>query len=214
MYVFQQLDKLGLCNRFYSVLFVDEDETVEELPDELQVPSEQDFNHFTLPFYFDRESGKYQHGRNNSNQENKFRKIGAQLEIKPTSPKPKIQAAQAYEDEKDDPTTIAAISVAIIVVAGILVAVLAVYCCKRCQYQAPKSSPGRVAYAPEDFEKEEDVYLEDFGEGDFFEWPTPVKQQQQRQGLRQQQQHLIVEYSRTFSQGYCRLSTASETTRL
>ena len=191
---------------------------VDQLPDELQVPSEKDFNHFTLPFYFDRESGKYQHGRNNSNLKEKFRKIGAEYEIKATTSKPKIEEAQAYEDGQDDPTTIAAISVAIIVVAGILVAVLAVYCCKRCQYQTPKAGPGGVAYTAEDFEKEVDVYLEDFGEGDFFEWPTPVKQQQQQQQRRpehrQEQQHLIVEYSRSFSQGYCRLTTASETTRL
>ena len=189
-------------------------ESVNELPDELEVPSEQDFNHFTLPFYFDRESGKYQHGRKNTNPKEKFRKIGAEYEIQATTQKPKIEQAQAYEDDKDDPTTIVAISVAIVVVAAILVAVLAVYCCKRCQYQTPKSNHGSVAYTSDDFEREEDVYLEDFGEGDFFEWPTPVKQQQQQQRPEHRQQHVIVEFSRSFSQGYCRLTTASETTIL
>ena len=196
---------------------------VEDLPEELQVPSKEEFDHFTLPFYFDRESDKHQHGRKVFGSElESVRKIGAEIEIKPVSGATKEQQAQAYEDGEDDPRTIAIISVSIIVVAGILVAVLAVYCCKRRHYESPGSNHASFAFTSDDFEKEEDVYLEDFGEGDFFEWPKtplrlPQQQQQQRpQPQRQQirQQHVIVEYSRGYSEGYCRLTSATETTQL
>ena len=199
---------------------------VDDLPDELQVPTEDEFNHFTLPYYFDRELEKHQHGRTNlDNDEKSSRKIGANLHIGPASSAKEDERPQAFEDDQDDPATIAVISVSIIVVAGILVTVLAVYCCKRCQYQRPTSSSNQnsYAYTSDDFEKEEDVYLEDFGEGDFFEWPkTPVRLHQEQQQQRPQQQpqrkrqqkHLIVEFSRGFSEGYCRLTTERETTQL
>jgi len=200
---------------------------VDDLPDELQVPEDR----FTLPYYFDREREKHQHGRTNfENDEKSFRKIGANFHIGPDSAK-EDERAQAFEDDQDDPAIIAVISVSIIVVAGILVTVLAVYCCKRCQYQRPPSpNQSSYAYTSDDFEKEEDVYLEDFGEGDFFEWPkSPVRlhhqeqqqqrpqqqrPQQQQQRHQRQQQHVIVEFTRGFSEGYCRLTTESETTKL
>jgi hypothetical protein len=212
---------------------------VEDLLADLQVPTKEEFEHFTLPFYFDRESDKHQHGRKTFDSEkDSVRKIGAEIDIKPiTGPTKEEQAAQAFEDDEDDPITIAVISVSIIVVAGILVTVLAVYCCKRRHYQSPGSNQGSFAFTSDDFEKEEDVYLEDFGEGDFFEWPkTPLRQplqqqqrqqpqhhqqQQQRQQQQQQQrhqirqqQHVIVEYSRGYSEGYCRLISGTETTQL
>ena len=204
-----------------------------DLPDFLQVPTEEEFNRFTFPYYFDRDLDKHQHqhGRNYFGEAEKklVRKVGAEMEMKPIKnwkkkkvganhKKTKIENAQAYEDEKDDPLVIAIISLAIVIVAGILAAILSVYCCKRCQYEkAGTSSRGspRVAYTSDDFEKEEDVYLEDFGEGDFFEWPRPpvrIPEQQQQHHVRQKQ--VIVEFSRNYSGGYCKLTTGSKTTEL
>jgi hypothetical protein len=48
--------------------------------------------------------------------------------------------AEAFEVEKDDPLIIAVISLSIVIVAGILVAVLSAYCCKRCHYRQPSGS--------------------------------------------------------------------------
>lgn len=224
---------------------LDEAGDIEDLPEFLQVPTKEEYNRFTLPYYFDRESDKHQYGRKTF-ASTKTRTIGAEMEIKPIRKKD-IHAAAKMEEEKqtlksvkvhealddddnnvrdDDPLIVAVISLAIVIVAGILVAVLSVYCCKRCQYQRPSgSTQASPAYASDDFENEEDVYLEDFGEGEFFEWPkTPLraselqrqpdqpKQQQQRHQLRQK--HVIVEYSRGYSEGYCRLTTGAEMTQL
>ena len=223
---------------------LDEADEVDELPEFLQVPTKEEFNRFTLPYYFDRESDKHQHGRKSFSKA-KTRVIGAEMEIKPIRKKDKPEAEEKQtlksvkihdvgvgvealdnHDGNDDPLIVVIISLAIVIVAGILVAVLSAYCCKRCQYQRPLGStrPG-PAYASDDFENEEDVYLEDFGEGEFFEWPkTPLRasqqqdqpQQQQQQQLRHQlrQKQVIVEYTRGYSEGYCRLTTGAEMTQL
>jgi hypothetical protein len=130
----------------------------------------------------------------------------------PPPPKAKAkqpsEAVRALDDDRgDDPLIIAVISVAIVVVAGALAGVLSAYFCKRCQYQKPPSGSS-PAYASD--VDEEDVYLDDIGDGDFFEWPrTPLRPTQQ---LLQKQ--VIVEYSRGYAEGYCRLTSGVQTTEL
>jgi hypothetical protein len=57
------------------------DDDDNDLPEFLQVPTKEEFEHFTLPFYFDRQTDKY--GRKFFMKQN--RKIGADIDIRPST---------------------------------------------------------------------------------------------------------------------------------